>query len=195
VVGGNSSTTTTSNSTTTTTTTTTTVVIDSNNTLIANCLNQNNGVCTQCNQNYLVVSGKCQLAVKNCSAYNLLTGVCITCDNGLTLQNQQCVQSQITQNISNCQVIDPNNASNCLICVYGYFPKGSSCVAVSSLCDGFNVQTGACFGCLYGLSLQNGACIDNNCLSFNANNSCKQCSTSYQANQNGVCQYSDPNCL
>jgi hypothetical protein len=94
VVGvSNTTSTTTSNSTTTVTTNTTTIIIDSNMSMIANCLTQNNGICTQCNENYVVVSGKCQAAVKNCAAYNLLTGICIACSSGFTLQNQQCVQT------------------------------------------------------------------------------------------------------
>lgn len=186
VVGINATTTTSNNTvTTTTTTTTTTIIIPPSNNInnvnssgISNCVSMNNGVCTQCISNYVVVSGQCQPLIPNCTAYNLLTGICITCANGYTLQNQNCVQSQITPTITNCQVVDPNNTSNCLICVYGYFPSGSTCQIVSSLCNGFNVQTGACFACLYSLTLLNGKCIDSNCLSINGN-VCAICATNY----------------
>lgn len=82
-----------------------------------------------------------------------------------------------------------------MICVYGYYPTGSLCNLVSPLCNGFNVQTGACFACLYGLTLQNGVCIDNNCVQKNGNNGCRQCASSYQLDSNNVCQLVDVNCL
>ena len=96
--------------------------------------------------------------------------------------------------MAECQVPDPSKPNSCLICKYGWYPVTSGCRAVSVFCDGHNVQSGACFGCKYGLLLNSGKCIDINCLS-EGNNGCNTCKPDFKTNENGICSKSDNNCI
>ena len=89
---------------------------------------------------------------------------------------------------------DAGNPGACLICVYGYYPKNYQCLKVSPFCEGHNVQTGDCFGCKYGLNFLNGKCIDENCAD-KGDGKCNKCNAGFAVDENGVCGYSDPNCL
>lgn len=97
--------------------------------------------------------------------------------------------------IENCQVPDPKNVGKCLICVYGYFPDGNKCTKVSSLCKDFNVQNGKCTSCVSsGFNLNDGKCIDPNCVSRNGD-ACASCKSNF-AYKDGdkICKLVDANC-
>jgi hypothetical protein len=158
-----------------------------------NCAQANNGVCVQCNQNFVLASGVCKAMDINCASYQLSTGICQSCISNYNLQNGVCVQAPAP--IQNCQVVNPSNSSNCLVCVNGYYPSGSICAAVSQYCNGYNPQTGACYNCLYGLTLNsNGKCLDSNCIGTKSDGTCATCVATYSLSPYGVCQFVDPNC-
>lgn len=42
--------------------------------------------------------------------------------------------------------------------------------------------------------MNNGKCVDKNCLAYTADEICASCVTGYKINSNGNCEFSDPNC-
>lgn len=52
-----------------------------------------------------------------------------------------------------------------MICAERYFPDDKKCSKVSSTCKDYNLQNGKCTSCsIQGFTLDNGKCIDINCI-------------------------------
>jgi hypothetical protein len=67
-----------------------------------------------------------------------------------------------------------------LICVERYFPDDKKCSKVSNLCKDYNVQNGKCTSCsIQGFTLDNGKCVDPNCIAKNNDDSCSNCKPNF----------------
>lgn len=62
------------------------------------------------------------------------------------------------------------------------------------MCNGYDLSTGECLACKNGLTLQNGMCIDPNCLNTGSDG-CLECKAGFKIGQNILCEFSDANCL
>lgn len=91
--------------------------------------------------------------------------------------------------------MDNKNYGKCLVCVFGYFPEGTKCSKVSSLCKDHNVQNGKCKSCISdGFKLDDGKCVDPNCVSKNGD-ACTMCKSNFLFSESDkICKLSDPNC-
>jgi hypothetical protein len=149
---------------------------------ITNCQVVNGTGCQQCFSGYWLNRNTCQAVNTQCATFNSANGFCTSCYNGYNLNqsNGQCVQT-LNQD-RNCQQFDSN--SSCIKCFASYFLNPSGvCTLQNNLCATFNQNTGECTSCYQGYTLANGNCSirisDPNCKSFNSDNSCKECSTSF----------------
>ena len=99
-----------------------------------------------------------------CEIPNTKTVLCSICQAGfMLLANSTCRQQLV---IENCQLLQTNtNAINkCAVCIDGFYPSFDTCKRVSSRCNGYDKDTGACFACSGIFLFNKGKCLDPNCV-------------------------------
>jgi hypothetical protein len=122
-----------------------------------NCLNPNGLLCADCiNGYYLSPTYACTPVNKLCDTYYMNNGSCITCVTKYSISNGLC-ESWISLN-PNCTNF--SNTGTCQNCNNGYYigPK-SICTLVSSLCNAYNMTTGACLSCNSEYSISGSTCV------------------------------------
>ena len=127
--------------------------------------NDNQGQCTSCLPNYLLVGGNCVVPIKKCIDYKS-NGLCIACDTGYFLSHKTygiCYPKDIT-----CSSYDSNG--NCQTCIATYHIFKGKCIFPAF---GFDSQCGEyvngyCTSCVSGYFLWHYKCrkIDVNCREF-----------------------------
>lgn len=128
-----------------------------------------------------------------CKTSNNVTGQCLSCYDGYTLVNANCIiPSQVVTNNTDPYCIKIQG-SICLQCANGYFLGSNGvCQQVNPLCKGYNQTSGACISCYTGYFLQGVTCVIPSavsipyCTLLNAAGACIQCQSSYYVNGN-VC--------
>jgi proprotein convertase subtilisin/kexin type 5 len=163
---------------------------------VANCRVVTGNGCRECSTGYWLNGTTCQVVNTQCSTFNSTNGFCTSCYNGYSLNqtNGQCVQSLNTN--KNCQQFGPDG--NCLKCFASSFLNPSKvCTLQNNLCATINQNTGECISCYQGYILANGNCTirasDPSCKSFNSDNTCQECSTSFYLSM-GKCVRFNPLC-
>jgi len=131
----------------------------------------------------------------NCIAANLQTGACLQCQPNYNNVNGLCTsQATVIVTIQNCQIVNPANSSLCSTCESGYYPNGTQCVPVSPLCQSYNLTNGNCLACISSYTLNQGKCLDLNCLNQQSNG-CVQCKNNFRVlGGSSLCVFYDPNC-
>lgn len=145
-----------------------------------NCLEVVNNRCEKCREGYYVDSvGVCKKLPLNCAFAHIHAGMCMECEKGFELQPSGTCTKML--GVQNCEVPNPQNTSQCLICVYGWYPSNGDCKKVSPMCKDHNVQTGHCLTCKQNHHrIMAGACVDSNCVSVDAaTSSCTECKESF----------------
>lgn len=106
-----------------------------------------NGVCTQYNV--------------FCKSSNRDTGACLSCYDGYSVYQGDCI---IPQNNANTNNVEPNcittKAGVCYECAAGFFLNyKSTCQQIDTLCRTYNQSTGDCTACYDGYQLSSGKCV------------------------------------
>ncbi len=83
-----------------------------------------------------------------CKDYDLISGACITCFQGYSILNNDCVVSTLINQDKNCKTYDSNNI--CTSCYQGFYVMNSKCQANNPLCKTFNISNGFCLSCYPG---------------------------------------------
>ena len=170
------------------------------------CATWQNQVCITCApRSYFNANGVCTPVSDNCATWDSLDGVCLTCYNGYSLANGQCLVSSANHGPKDigCQIWDWKNQV-CISCSARWvFNANKQCTAVADSCHTYDVS-GACLTCYKGYDLQNGQCVvsssnsspsDLGCATWDWNNQvCLQCSARYTFNANRLCVPVSDNC-
>jgi hypothetical protein len=162
------------------------------------CLTFEGEQCSRCRQGYFPSLGVCALVDPQCQIFDYANSRCSQCYNGYELTEAGCgVQAQAL--IAFCEALD--SPSSCRKCMQGYYRQApATCAPVSILCNGYDMTTGLCLGCMTGYFLQDGRCVypamgpDPRCLRYDASAYCSQCQLGYSL-LNYLCAQVDPNCL
>jgi len=94
----------------------------------------------QCGSRQYSSKGYCDSVSVFCDAYDPIYGNCTTCLYGYNLQlNGTCIQPAPGSTVG--------GAANTQTCPNGYYLSGGTCTQVSSLCYGYDQQTGLCTSC------------------------------------------------
>lgn len=160
-----------------------------------NCLSATNDStvrCDTCKKGYYVnITGICNVLPQNCMYANIISGVCIQCSLGYIFSAKS--TCDIPLRINNCQQVDQRNAV-CLACNINYFLSKGACIQVSSLCVGYDPNSGTCLGCKTGYTNYGGRCMDTNCAN-QVGDVCNQCKVNFLVDRSiGICKFNDPNC-
>lgn len=116
-----------------------------------NCLVTDlNSFCIRCKVGYYINNGVCYIANTMCKTFDLIGGQCLTCYDGYTLEQSNCVS---LTNQATC--LTYNFQNTCISCVNGYYVVNGVCTAVNSLCLTYDSVSGGCTSCSAGYSLAN----------------------------------------
>jgi proprotein convertase subtilisin/kexin type 5 len=176
--------------------------------------------CNGCLSGYYLNSGICVQANPACLSYNMNTGACTACYNGLSVWGNTC---------GNIAGINPFcatlNGTVCSVCTTGYTLYNGICYLANPFCSSYgpggicltcslgNLQgflclvdtscdsydgNGNCLTCPFGFTLWNLQCVSYSslypfCLNFNSSNICTACVPGSFFN-NGVCVIGNPFC-
>ena len=118
-----------------------------------------NQKCLQCSTRYYFNNqGICTQVSDYCNTYNSVTGACLTCYSGYTLNGTVCVLSKGNDNTNNntnpsdpnCQNFD-RQSNRCVRCSYRfYLGSDGLCAQVSDQCQTWNFNNGNCTSCYQG---------------------------------------------
>ena len=100
---------------------------------IPNCLENVNGVCTQCIEGYFVKNNACSAVPITCATYNRSTGKCTSCIVGHFFQNDECIFPALSD--PNCIYYESAYCSRCRV---GYYLDNYLCSAVVKECLNFD---------------------------------------------------------
>lgn len=172
--------------------------------------------CNTCFPGYYLNNGVCIIANQYCATYSMTTGACLTCPAGYLLSGGLCLAKiacttsntqgactscpagyQIYQNL--CILIITLNpycltfqGTICTVCKPNYYLGSNGiCIALSSACKTYNMQTGYCNSCPVGYILYNNQCFNlvfsNPYCQVFTGTSCTTCYNRYWLN-NGICK-------
>ncbi len=144
-----------------------------------NCLRSDeNGNCTACLPNYMLIKGNCIFPVRQCKEYSE-NGKCSTCEVGYYLTHDVCYPRDLT-----CQSY--NSADQCIGCITTYYLIKGRCVfpalGFDPLCTDY--LNSYCVACEVGSYLDNFVCrtVDSKCLSFDFKAAkCMECKKGFRA--------------
>ena len=160
------------------------------------CLSfDNSGVCLNCSSGYYIGT-ICSPVNPLCNTYDMSNGQCITCVQGYAIQNNTCLSFTDI----NPQCLSFDNSGVCLNCSSGYYIGISSiCSPVNPLCNAYDMSNGQCITCVQGYAIQNNTClsftdINPQCLQFDNNGVCLNCSSDYYIGPNSICISVSPLC-
>lgn len=140
---------------------------------------------------------RCQAVNALCATSNA-NGRCLTCFNGFSLINGNCI---VTVRDPYCQSFNAATKT-CQKCSNKYYfnPTAGKCQAVSSLCKEYNEANGLCTSCFDGFRLNNRACVasnsrnsDVNCASPGSDGLCVACFSGFFVKA-GRCEKISPLC-
>ena len=140
---------------------------------------------------------RCQAVNTLCATVNS-KGQCVTCFNGFSLVNNNCI---ITVRDPYCQSFN-STTNQCQKCSNKYYfnPNAGKCHPVSSLCKDYNDVNGQCTNCFDGFRLSNGTCVvsnnknsDMNCANPGSNGLCVACFSGLYIRA-GKCEKISPLC-
>jgi len=122
------------------------------------CLTYNmiGGACLTCPPGYYLSGIYCYVSDPNCATWNM-NGTCTACYNGFVLWGVTC----IGQNTINpwCETWV---GTTCTWCYYGYYLGSGICIPANPYCNGYNMNTGACYDCYPGYYLSGALCLASN---------------------------------
>ncbi|EAS00424.2 zinc finger lsd1 subclass family protein (macronuclear) [Tetrahymena thermophila SB210] len=160
---------------------------------INNCIQTQNKLCVKCDSTSLIDSSQNCIKIictSNCATCQYINSnnVCILCNSGYYLQDNQCVAN------SNCQnnIVTKKNVSICQICDPSYFQINSDKTCTLKQYYYLVQQNGiflpqSCSQCLY--QDQCPECqVSSSCLVYSNQNTCLYCNTNYIVDNNGQCQ-------
>jgi hypothetical protein len=155
-------------------------------TVSAYCLtyNMNNGNCLTCRAGYTLYSGLCLGRIACATQDN--NGYCTSCPSGYQIWQQLCIR-----------IIDLNpycltfTGTVCAFCLPNYYlGTNGICIALSSACNTYNMQTGFCLSCPVGYLFYNNQCSNlvytNPYCQLFTGTICTRCYDRYWLN-NGLC--------
>jgi hypothetical protein len=94
-----------------------------------------------------------------CKSTNNVTGACLSCYQGYSLVNGNCVISVAASSNNTDLYCIKVEGSTCTQCANGYFLNVSKiCQQVNPLCKNFDSTTGYCTACYTGYSVQGTTC-------------------------------------
>ena len=175
---------------------------------IANCFNQIDTYCMQCNTGFNLVNNACVFMIENCLK---VTGTnCEQCNEGYVLSDEKCTADPFAGLDPNCRLYDLATFNKCLACSAGFFLNTlQKCEQVDPLCKTFNGNNGFCLSCYVGYTLDNARrkCIRASSLTSETTgidycnqydwvrNVCVKCAEGCYFDAQGKCQkYTDENC-
>ncbi len=141
-----------------------------------NCAAFNGNICINCSKNFYFGPNQICLSVDPlCNGYNPSNGECTGCYQSFVLQAGTCIHN------ANNSLTDPNCAAFlgtvCVTCgVRTFMNNLGLCQPISSDCNTYNSNNGACTSCYPGFNLQNGVCSastsPSSCSKFNNDGTC-----------------------
>ena len=129
-----------------------------------------------------------------CNAYNMSSGICITCVTGYVFLSDSCLS--LASLNPNCLTFSGLMCQKCSPGYYlGFF---SACTQVSNTCATYYMSNGSCITCIAGYSISNGSCLswltlNPECASFDKG-ICLNCSLGYYLGTNSFCSAVSPFC-
>lgn len=127
-----------------------------------NCREANvNEICLECFSGYfLTVGRRCQRMDPLCRTYTPNNASCVTCYEGYTERNGECLISSQVPDANNDPYCIKADGQRCVECAQGYYMDSDGvCQQLNPLCRNSDMTNGACLSCYEGYEVSGVTCV------------------------------------